>query len=348
MILEKFCHQLFEACSDIDSIDKSFSFGGEVLNLHFIGDERLCDFFTKAINHLEQNVWIEGINVWIIDRFSSGMMLPEPPWHWADMDSHGTIATLPNELFYANYQQISNSFTFLDRKNKRGVIWVNDVRELPEWERSFPFRSLLYHCLDADSHLLLHAGSVGTSERGVLLAGRGGSGKSTSTLACLDSPLLYAGDDFMMVDTDSTNLHSLYNVAKLEQDQLKRFPWLRPHVYNKLGEEGEKAQVFLHDCFPKKVINSMPLNAILLPKFTGGVSTTLQPASKADALRALAPSTIALLKTSPSYLQKIRKLVEPLPCYWLMTGTDLKQIPEKIMECLVKTKINFDETKSTC
>ena len=35
---------------------------------------------------------------------------------------------------------------------------------------------------------------------GVLIAGKSGSGKSTSTLACLTSGLLYAGDDYVLVD----------------------------------------------------------------------------------------------------------------------------------------------------
>ncbi|HEV7348076.1 hypothetical protein [Telluribacter sp.] len=336
MSCEQFSDELFADCRSRKSVKRYFSFGPHRVTLCFQGAEGLRTFFTKAIAHLEQEAGPAALTVWVLDRASSGIMLPQPAWDWNQMDGYGTIAPFPTERYYANFQQASNTFTLLDRNTSQAVIWMNDVNALPEWERSFPLRSVLYEWLRESSSLFLHAGAVGTDTGGVLLTGRGGSGKSTSTLACLGSDLKYIGDDFVMVNTESLDAYSLYNVAKLEWDQLLRFPTLEPLIYNTSARPHEKAQLFVWDHYPDKVSQSIPLKAILLPRFTGLTDTTIEPATGAEVLRALVPSTLALLKAPPAYLTKIRMLIQQLPCYWLLTGTDLGQIPQTIQKLLTE------------
>lgn len=329
-----FSERLFVRCRAEEQSAAYFAFGTQMVRIGFVGSEVLRTFFNKAVAHVEVGPGEPDLTVWVVDRASSGIMLPPPVWDWDQMDGHGNIAAFPAELYYANFQQMSNTFTLLDRCQNRAIFWMNDVTTLPEWERSFPLRAVLYEWLKNSHYLFLHAGAVGTSQGGVMFTGRSGSGKSTSTLACLDSPLLYAGDDFVMVDTETMHLHSLYNVAKLEREQLGRFPALEPLVYNSTADWEEKAQVFLWDHFPEKVSQGFALKAILLPRFTGRAGTTCEPATKAQALRALAPSTLALLKATPEYLTRIRELIDQVPCYWLLSGTDLQQIPDHVATCL--------------
>lgn len=334
MSIEAFCERLFAQCRAEEQSAAYFRFGAKLVKVGFLGSSGLRTFFTKAIAHLESEPAPTDLTVWVVDRASSGIMLPEPAWNWNQMDGYGNIAAFPTDRYYANFQQNANTFTLLDRPENRAIVWVNDVTVLPEWERSFPMRTVLYEWLKDSRYLFLHAGAVGTSQGGVMLTGRGGSGKSTSTLACLDSPLHYAGDDFVMVDTETMYLHSLYNVAKLEWNQLDHFPVLKTLTYNKQGDPAEKAQVFLWDHFPEKISTGFPLKALLLPRFTKENDTRIEPATKAEALQALAPSTMALLKATPRYLAKIRSMVEQVPCYWLLTGKDLKKIPASVASCL--------------
>lgn len=350
MSCQQFSNELFAACQTRESVKRHFSFGPHAVTLCFQGSVTLCAFFTKAIAHLEQGAVPAALTVWVLDRASSGIMLPPPVWNWNEMDGYGTIASFPAERYYANFQQASNTFTLLDKHTSQAVMWINDVNALPEWERSFPLRSLLYEWLRESTDLFLHAGAVGTDAGGVLLTGRGGSGKSTSTLACLSSDLKYLGDDFVMVNTDSLDAYSLYNVAKLEWDQLFRFPTLEPLVYNTSVRPHEKAQLFIWDHYPDKLSQSIPLKAILMPRFTGLTDTTVEPATEAEVLRALAPSTLALLRASPVYLTKIRLLIQQLPCYWLLTGTALGQIPQTIQKLLteIQTTELVGETLPAC
>ena len=50
---------------------------------------------------------------------------------------------------------------------------------------------------------VVHAASVGTKDGAVLIVGKGGSGKSTSALACLNAGMYYLGDDYTLISNDS-------------------------------------------------------------------------------------------------------------------------------------------------
>ena len=329
------------ACCRVQPLtDRLFDFGGYRVQVRFVGTTETA-FFTDAIAHrdVSEKASLSNLTVHVVDGRKTGLSLPRPPWNWQDADGYGTITGIDPAAGYVNYQGDYGVLTLIDFPNRRALIWADDVSRLPEWERSFPFRMLLHKWLENSPYVLVHAGAVGMPDGGFLLAGSGGSGKSTSTLACLDSPLRYAGDDFVMVDTEETRVHSLYNVAKLNADNLHRFPHWEPLIANRAALPEQKGQLFIHQHHPERVTAGFPVVALLLPRFSGGRATTLRQATKADALRALAPSTLALLRdtvaggTSPTF-RKVVSVVRSLPCYWLETGTDLPQIPECLLDLL--------------
>ena len=104
----------------------------------------------------------------------------------------------------------------------------------------------------------MHAGAIGTDGGAVLVVGRGGRGKSTTTLAGLGAGLKYVGDDYVAVETkDRPLVHSIYNAGKLEPHHLERFPVLREHAtIDPPGLDGDfeqpKAVVYVHAQFPQR------------------------------------------------------------------------------------------------
>ena len=173
-----------------------------------------------------------------------------------------------------------------------------------------------------------------------MLAGKSGSGKSTTALACLDSldsKLLYASDDYCLLATEpAPYVYSLYNSAKLDVEHLsRRVPHLRSLISNPEELETEKALFFVSQHQKEKITTGFPLRAILLPHVTGRLESTLAPASPIAALKALAPSSIFQLSgAGQADFQAMAKLVKQVPCYRLELGTELARIPEIILELL--------------
>ena len=65
------------------------------------------------------------------------------------------------------------------------------------YERGKPFRVLLSVWLHDRGVQVVHAALVARGDRGVLLPGRGGAGKTTSALTCLLAGFRYLGDDYV-------------------------------------------------------------------------------------------------------------------------------------------------------
>lgn len=233
----------------------------------------------------------------------------------------------------------------LDSAGGHGWYWVEDAERIPYWDESAPLRYVFDWWLrDHDVHLI-HAGAVGTTRGGVVLVGKGGSGKSTSTLAALQSDLDFAGDDYVGVSLDPAGwVHSLFSTGKLEPEHAERLPFLAPaltidprrHVKaNALGPA--KAVVYAQEHWPERVTTGFPLRAILVPRVTPGRrEARIVPVSSALALTALAPSTVLQMHVDGGdSLARMRRLAQSVPCFVLEAGSDIASIPRAIADLLV-------------
>jgi hypothetical protein len=169
-----------------------------------------------------------------------------------------------------------------------------------------------------------------------MLVGRGGSGKSTSALSCLDSNLLYAGDDYVAVEErpgDRPLVHSLFSSGKLEPGHARRLPHLPAPT---LGDDSEEKVVFyVHDHFPDRTCTQFPLRAVLAPRITG--ETRIVPMSPAAALRALAPSTLLQLHPpDPGAFAGMARLLAAVPAFAFELGPEIAGIPRAIERFLAE------------
>jgi hypothetical protein len=216
------------------------------------------------------------------------------------------------------------------------LFWIRDAALVPYYERSAPVRTLL-HWLFGEHGQFVHAAAVGDSRGVALLPGKGGSGKSTSALACIGSDLRYLGDDYVLLvpGPSGTVVHGVFSTAKLHAKQIEQFPALQRCVDNATQLATEKGLLFLARDFPEALSRSLPLRVILLPKVTGGVATRVVPATQAAALAALAPTTVFQLPgDGRRTFDALTAVVRETPTYWLELGTNLNQIPEAIARVL--------------
>ncbi len=211
----------------------------------------------------------------------------------------------------------------------RGVAWFLklDEQPMPYWEIGSPFRYALHRWFGERGSQYIHAAAVGDERGAILLVGPGGSGKSTTSLLCAAAGMQFAGDDYCLADPAKGCVYSLYSSGKLLGEvDLQRFPMLRGYSTNpdsfERGGSG-KTVVMLADVWPDRIVRSLPIRAVAIPRITGRHDTTISPASSAEALVALMPSTVGQLpEAHQGDCERLTKLLAPLPTRIVHLGTD--------------------------
>ena len=315
-----------------ESSERWFAIGGEAVKLRFAGPA-LQPLIAPALEHLAVgSANAPALTVCFWDSSSTDTRMPAPPWPTTAYGRRGEIIGYNTDRFRSVYQHGVNALHMFDAHRRIALYWVAGAGQIPYWGRSFPMRTILHWWTQGRALQLMHAGAVGGPSGGALIAGKSGSGKSTTTLACLDAGMLYAGDDYVLTRVEPEPLvHSVYGTAKLAPDNLRRFPHLRQFVSNPDCLEEEKAMIFLKDVCPAQLARSFPVRALLLPRVTGRRDTAVRRATPIACLEALAPTTIFHLPGSGhDAFRKMSLLSRSVPGYILDAGTDLEQIPQAI------------------
>lgn len=331
------------------SLDRFISINGSNIHLRFAGPA-LITSLTQALTHLgTEPVLNPDLTICIWDSESTGIEWPRLPWFNSQGLIHVDSKGEQIDRFYTPRGDIrgyndgrihkhvgDRLFSSFDSERDLAVYWCENAHELPIYERGAPLRSIFHWWLREQGLQLIHAGAVGTVDGAVLLAGKGGSGKSTTALTCLNAGMRYLSDDYSLVSSGSDPLvHSLYNTAKVRPDNLQRVPHLRDALSNADRLDTEKALFFVDSLFPHQIVPRLPVRAILLPRVTGLRDTSIEPASSRISLSALALSTLHQLAGSGrELLLTIDDLVQEVPSFHLNLGTDLAQIPGVISKLL--------------
>jgi hypothetical protein len=214
-----------EACKYFNHLELQFSKGLTSLisrkiaianiqvQFNFIGDD-LVPVFFDVFRHIEI-LRQEGIdtpsqliiNLW--DKESTGIGVDDPPWLTETPHHLGLIESFTTDQYFTLQQPGSASIYMFDKTRSTAYYHVVRKRDIPFWESDFPLR-MVFHWFFRETPLQpVHSAAVGNERGGVLLIGKGGSGKSTTTLSCLNSPLKIAGDDYVLLDSENHVAHSL-------------------------------------------------------------------------------------------------------------------------------------------
>jgi hypothetical protein len=325
------------------SVKRFYSICGHSVELRFAGSA-LIPSITPALGHLLLDaVDTPSLTVCIWDDISTNTHMPPPPWSGLTvlgMDGHfkgvytrrGDVRGFSDDRILTSYNWDANALSIMDKKRDLALYWTYNAARLPSYESSAPLRTIFNWWINQFGFHFVHSGAVGTTEGGVLLAGKGGVGKSTTALSCLNSDLLYVSDDYCLICGDpAPYAFCIYSSAKLNADDIQSVPHVFPTMSNIDRIDKEKAVFFLHPIFAKKIVSGFPIRAILLPLISAGKETSLSPASSAEALKALALSTMSQLPgAGRESLQIMTRIVHRVPCYHIELGGDLTRIPHVI------------------
>ena len=221
---------------------------------------------------------------------------------------------------------------------QRAAYWlVPDASSISYFDRAHPLQQLLNYWLGKQRRFFVHGAAIGNARDGVLILGRGGAGKSTTALSCLEEGMHYVADDHCLVSEEGEEplVHSIYGTGKVAFDELDRFPLLAAAAQTWNRPEGEKTVLFLATLAAARLPARLRLRAILQACIADLPRTRLRAASRGEAFRAMVGScALHLPQARAEALQCFTGLVRQLPVYVLELGRDLKSTPAVIRELL--------------
>jgi hypothetical protein len=323
---------------------RRFAVGGHHFDVRFAG-EALVPSTTRALDHLALGHFALGhlalgapppaLTIYAWDTASTGVPFPIdrpedrlriPAWRrWGPREEVGIQGL---RVMHQPHEDLVDMLG-----DGIAVHWVADPGRLPYYEHSAPMLHLLHWWLAGLGLYMLHAGAVGGRDGGALLVGPGGSGKSTSALACLGTDLGYVGDDYTLVGlVPEPQAVNLYSSAKLERSHVPRLAHVLPPMANPEPEPDDKALYFL----TRGIAADVPLRALVSPRVVERPTPRLIPLdSGASILAALAPTSILQLPgAGATALRVMRELCQRVPAFALELGADVDAIPNVLAELL--------------
>lgn len=324
-ILKQWDH-LEEVWSSIPIVStRSFQLGPFSFCLQF-SSFLLEEKLTKAFEHLPGREQGEmKIGVW--DTTLPQGKLPRLDWDTIEGNGYRGHWDPP---FYFHYFETIQALSVFNVEKGRGFYVVRQGEDLPWWVSGSPLQGILHPWLQSENAQLVHTGAISHKGKALLLAGKGGSGKSTTVLSCLREGFDYIGEDYsVIVPGEEPYVLSVYQSAKLAIHTRSLFPEYERFVVNCKEAAKEKGLIYYGEIFPDQILLSSPLCAVV--SLEVGEETVLKQGSLHQSLKSLLMSTVAQL---PFGHEKTLPLLKQALCfaqhYHLTLGPDRKKNVEVI------------------
>lgn len=260
-------------------------------------------------------------------------------------DQHGRLELKNNDEIIAFYDSLNHIFRVYDFKNERAAVIISAGHKFNEWELHSPLREFFHIWALKNNALLIHSGSVSKNGYAVLLPGAGGSGKSTTTLSCLQENMHTTGDDYNLIYKDGENFRicNVYSNVKLKDPKEGMVSFNFPFMENWQKEKVSYAEKTIY--YPPEDSDiwdaSKPkIAAIFCPRITGEKYPQLTEMRSAELINRLSVSSIMQSPImAKEYLAMSVQLAKHMRIAYLDLSGDIKANANLIGEFL-KNKIN--------
>jgi hypothetical protein len=322
-----------QASAKVDVIRQFYQLAGCTFCLEFASPV-LALKFSIPLAHLRiEEPKQLSFHICFWDAKSSGIFPPSPPWKQCEIREKGEIPAFSTELIKAIFYIDQSVLNLVHLGEKKGFYWIRDAEAVPYGEIASPVRVALSFFMQLYRRQFVHAAAIGDERGAVLLVGKGGAGKSTTSLVCLDQGMQFLGDDYCILSNDSgPKVHALYAMGKLHPSTLEKFPSFQSL---ERASGSEKEIVYLSDRYCSQMPAEKPIQALLIPRIGNYPKTHVQPASFSAAITALVPSTIFQLPgTDHATLQTLSAWLKSVPSYFLHLSPDIQAVPGVIRKFL--------------
>lgn len=333
------CYKKYLQAGEQNEVIKYYcNIAGTSVCLSFAG-VAMVKILWPALQHLSiPETTTPDLTICVWDSESTGVEMVPPPCKINSFTDRGDIWGFNSNRIKTAFHWIENSVNVMDLDKKTGVFWVQSARHLPFWVSASPLRTMFHWWMEKNGCQLLHASVVGTRDGAVLITGKGGVGKSTTALACLTAGMYYLADDYVIVGLKPEPFaYSLYCTAKLNSEDVSKFPSLSGYIQNMNKLNTEKAVMYLYPDLKSQLVNKIPLKAIFLPRIAQRTETTITQGKYWEIQRAMAFTTMSQLPNVGLHTHEfISRFATKLPGFNLHPGSDLDNIPTVISEFLSK------------
>jgi len=336
-VIRKMAAEYLESVNSIRSFeDRCYRIGEDRIQVRYC-DPKLASLLHRSLAHLECDSGEKpSLTIHAISRAVPPLALAADDWfssaiRWKsrEMSEH--------EPFMLYVPGNGGRFDLMLADEHQAVACFRDPDLIPAWDMATPFRDILHAWFRLRGGHILHGAVVADGKHAVMLAGAGGSGKSSSAMACLrHSDLHFLGDDVTLIrdgDRGKRLVHSLYNTAKLLPHDCERFAG-RLSQLDDSGRSDGKPTFYTYPDFGDRVAKTRILVGFLLVRPHRAEHAVVSPASPGDTWRAIAPSTMSLLPVDAGGIKWLGNLAASLPACWLDVGSRREDIPVVIAAAL--------------
>ncbi|CAM3772034.1 glycosyltransferase [Smaragdicoccus niigatensis] len=286
------------------------------IRLEFAGDALAEQFLPALALHVVDEPAPNAVVVTVWDSASTGVSMP-PPVRGTRFTSRGEIDGFETKHLRSAFHWSEHSVSVLDLDQGVGSYWVSNPSDLPYWARSSPMRTMIGWILRRDGRHLVHGAAVGADGRAALLVGRGGAGKSTTSVRAAAAGFRFLGDDYVAISSDPPTVHHVYATAKLTPDTTIG-DFARSH-----SPGDEKATLQMPSVLVER---SMPLSAIASVRITGTRDSEVEATTREGVRAAALNSTLEQIPHPDGLEDAVDALLDRIPSGQLGIGADSVQL----------------------
>ncbi len=308
-------------------IERHFRFGPCNISVRFIAGS-VQDAVVPVIAYSEviPAPDIVHATIYAVDSSATGFAAPPKDWPFEveTTQDHQRICWRPDEGIAFTSDEARGIWHLYDSTGKQGLYWIRDISQLPFWEPGSPLRHFIHWATLSADCAMVHAAAIGFGKRGFLMTGVGGSGKSTTTAAAISQGWLTTGDDFILVNPHAeATAFPIFDVMKLTGHALKWFTDFSSQAINQPSAPDEKTLIPLSTVAGDRFVDRLVVHAVLSLELTGAETSEFEAMSKRQAVAALAPSTMNILRTGmPETLTACSAIARNLPTIKFKVGRD--------------------------
>jgi hypothetical protein len=291
------------------------------IEMHF-DDPAFAESYASRFGNVETGPSPAGTVYVLMGKAPGFQSLPE--WRDEDFPPAEFHALVRAAGLRATYPLKSGRWSLFDDKARIGVQWAASPDCLPVWDGSAPLRQHVHWILDNHGLRFTHAATLGWRHRGVVLFGKGGAGKSGTTLAGIAAGLSTVGDDYIALgDGELPTAHHLYRLIKQDRAGLARTLDLHARTQHYPGNWCGKVEFDPDAFFPGAAVRSMPLHAAILPRIARLDRPVIVPARPQEVMLALMTSNLhQFAGEADDGMAYFARLLKSLPCYRLELSED--------------------------